>query len=295
MKTIKSELTWFISITLPATYAVGLLLWQFAGLDKLVSIATMYIPATVVILLYYFKFRKPVFRKGDLGFRFTGMKYWFIAPVVLSALCILSYLVSWLIDPALFSPAATIAASLSAKGFYWGNIWYGLITIFLVNGILGSIIDIPMFLGEEVGWRGFMVPRLLKIVSPPKAFLIGGTVWALWHVVMIAQGLNYPGHFIPGIFMMILMAIPVGIIIQYFYARSGSIFVAAMAHAALNKTAMSMSFVLNKDHYNTLLYGPTGVAGILLFSVVAVYLYRRIDWAVMSEPQSIIITSPATP
>jgi hypothetical protein len=76
----------------------------------------------------------------------------------------------------------------------------------------------------------------------------------LWHAVMIAQWLNYPNHFIAGIFMMILFPIPVGII-QYFYFKSKSIFVAALAHAALNKSVMSMSFIITKDHFNTFLYG----------------------------------------
>ena len=280
MKKTKNELTWFLAITLPATWGIGLYNWNNGGLDNIWSRVTMYVPATVVLLLYLFKFHKPIFRNNDLGMRFKGWKYWIIAPFVLTVLSVASYSISWFFHPELFSSVDTIKTTLEHKGFYWGNIGTGLIVIFLVNGVIGSIFDIPMFLGEELGWRGFMIPRMMALLKPKMAFLAGGTIWALWHTVMIAEGLNYPNHFFPGIGMMILMTIPVGIIIQYFYYKSKSIFVAALAHAALNKSAMSMSFVIDKANYNTLLDGPTGIAGIILLYTVAAWLYTRIDWAV---------------
>jgi hypothetical protein len=39
-----------------------------------------------------------------------------------------------------------------------------------------------------------------------------------------------------------------------------------------------MSFVIDKAHYNTFLLGPTGVIGIIIFYMAAIYLYRKIDW-----------------
>lgn len=278
MKALKKELIWFVLITFTITYGIGLYIWDKGGLENIWFRFTMYVPATVVLLLYRFKFSKPIFKNSDLGFRFTGWKYWIIAPLTLTLLSVISYGISYFFKPELFSSLENIKVSLETKGFYWGNIYTGIIAIFLLNGIIGSIINIPMFIGEELGWRGFMTPRLIKLLNPKKAFLAGGAIWALWHAIMIAQGLNYPNHFIAGIFMMILFAIPVGIIIQYFYFKSKSIFVATFAHAALNKSAMSMSFIVNKDHFNTFLYGPTGIIGIILFYVVALYLYKKMDW-----------------
>jgi membrane protease YdiL (CAAX protease family) len=278
MNLIKKELYLFVAITLSATYLFGILTWYNSEFDTLAQQLTMYIPAVVVMILYKLKFKKPVFKNGDLGFRFTGWKYWFIAPLVLTLLSLVAYFISYVFDPDLFLNTETIKASLTSKGFYFGSIFTSMIVIFLLNGVIGSILNIPMFLGEELGWRGFMMPRLIKLFNPKIAFLIGGTIWALWHMVMIAQGLNYPNHFFLGIGMMILMCIPVGMIIQYFYFRSKSIFVAVLAHAALNKSAMSMTFVIDKAHYNTFLFGPTGIIGIIIFYMVAIYLFSKIDW-----------------
>jgi membrane protease YdiL (CAAX protease family) len=44
--------------------------------------------------------------------------------------------------------------------------------------IIGSIINIPMFIGEELGWHGFMTPRLIMLLNTKRAFLAGGVIWA---------------------------------------------------------------------------------------------------------------------
>ena len=182
-------------------------------------------------------------------------------------------------DSEIFETSENIIVSLEKQGFYWGNLYIGFMAILLVNGLVGSLLNIPMFIGEELGWRAFMVPRLLKLYKPWFAFLIGATIWALWHTMMIVMGLNYPSiHPVWGNLLMILFCIPMGIIFQYFYTKSKSVIVASLAHAGLNKSAMSMSFILAGDSYDTLLYGPTGVIGIVIFSIVAFFLYRRIDW-----------------
>src|SRR5258708_1331676 len=49
-------------------------------------------------------------------------------------------------------------------------------------GVLGSCISA---LGEELGWRGFLVPQLANVASFPRVALIGGTIWALWHYPII--------------------------------------------------------------------------------------------------------------
>jgi uncharacterized protein len=301
MKT-KNEILIFTAICLPLTWMAGLYLSNKGGLGSFYSHFTMYIPGLTVLGLYFFLFRRPVFRKGDLGFRKGQFKYLLIAPALFTFLILLSYFISWLVNPSMFVSHEEVKTSLIAKGFYWGNSITGLIVIFLINIIAGSILNAGMFLGEELGWRGFLVPRLLSLTKPVYAFLLGGVIWALWHIVMIRQGLNYPGHFLSGIPMMILFCTSVGIIIQYLYFKSGSIFVALISHAAINKTAMSMSFLVTKQDFNPLIYGPTGLIGLAIFTIAAGWLYFRIDWkhsntfdpqrSVQKQANPVLATSP---
>jgi len=275
---IIKQIVWFLSICLPITYAIGIYIWNKEGLSNPINRINMYIPALTIIGLYFFKFKKPIFKNSDLGFSLTGFKYWIIAPIFITLISFISYGISILINPNLIGSADEIVSSLRESGFYWGNISTGLVAIILINAFIGSLINIPMFLGEELGWRAFLQPRLLLIFKPKMAFVLGGTIWGLWHLIMVFQGLNYPDDPVLGIFLMILFCIPLGIIIQYFYYKSKSIFVAALMHGALNKSAMSVTFILSDVKMNSIIYGPTGLIGILIFWIVAIILFSKIKW-----------------
>jgi membrane protease YdiL (CAAX protease family) len=91
-------------------------------------------------------------------------------------------------------------------------------------------------LGEELGWRGFLLPRLLPL-GQGRAILIGGAIWGIWHAPAIAQGQNYPGQPVLGIFMMIAFTLLMGTIFAWLYLETESPWAPTLAHASLNATA----------------------------------------------------------
>jgi membrane protease YdiL (CAAX protease family) len=98
--------------------------------------------------------------------------------------------------------------------------------------------------GEEVGWRGFALPRLQSLTSPLIACLLINFIWPLWHVFYWgAEGksilsLGFWVH-------TYLELLPATVIISWLYNRSkGSILVAGIAHAAANT---SFAFFPNLD------------------------------------------------
>ena len=58
-------------------------------------------------------------------------------------------------------------------------------------------------IGEEIGWRGFALPRLLEKYSALSASLILGSVWAIWHLPLILVG-DFTAY---GAFMPVIAAI----------------------------------------------------------------------------------------
>lgn len=85
---------------------------------------------------------------------------------------------------------------------------------------------------EEIGWRGFALPRLQPRFGALAASLIIGVVWAIWHA---------PVWFIPDagfstlpfpVFMVFTMAL--SILLTWLYNNTGSVLLTALAHAALN-------------------------------------------------------------
>lgn len=91
-------------------------------------------------------------------------------------------------------------------------------------------------MGEELGWRGFLLPKLLPL-GQWKAILISNIIWGLWHAPVIVQGLNYPGYPIAGIFLMVVFTILLGTILSWLYLNTKSPWAPALAHGSLNAIA----------------------------------------------------------
>lgn len=109
-----------------------------------------------------------------------------------------------------------------------------LVLLQLASIPLGAVINVIPALGEELGWRGWLLPKLLKFGIVP-ALLISGVIWGLWHAPLILLGYNYldaPGWL--GLTMMTGMCLLVGSVFAWLRIRSESVWPAALAHGAFN-------------------------------------------------------------
>jgi uncharacterized protein len=87
-------------------------------------------------------------------------------------------------------------------------------------------------LGEELGWRGFLLPFLLKKYSPLTASLILGVVWASWHLPsgLLPRG-PYYFHTILGTLFFAASAVALSILITVLFLRThGSVLLAIAMH-----------------------------------------------------------------
>lgn len=104
----------------------------------------------------------------------------------------------------------------------------------IVNGVFVSFAA----LGEELGWRGYMMPKLLKLMDAKWAVPVGGIIWGIWHWPMIYLGHNfgfgYLGYPFTGFAAMCVMSVAIGTILTYVTCRTGSIWPAAILHAVNN-------------------------------------------------------------
>jgi len=103
---------------------------------------------------------------------------------------------------------------------------------------LGSLLIAPginaiFAFGEEWGWRGFLLPKLLPLGQLP-ALLLTGVLWGLWHSPVILLGDNYPFHPKFGIILMTIFCVIFGVLLGWLRLATGSIWPAAIGHGALN-------------------------------------------------------------
>jgi uncharacterized protein len=145
----------------------------------------------------------------------------------------------------------------------------------LVFALTGAILINSLFaLGEELGWRGFLLPRLVDRFGVRPALIMTGVIWGLWHAPVIAQGHNYPGHPVLGTFMMVVFCVLTGIFFGWLYLRTRSVWAPTIAHASLNAiAAFPMLFLPNT---NMVIGGSlTSVIGWIPLALIAVYCWRN--------------------
>lgn len=147
---------------------------------------------------------------------------------------------------------------------------------FVMAFLVAPILNFVTCFGEEWGWRGYMMPKMLEKMKFLPAVLLGGVIWGLWHAPIIALGHNYGTSYVGapwlGILMMCIFCIVLGIIFTYWTVKTGSILPAVIGHGAVNGFfGAPLFFVADNSH--TLL-GPTacGIIAMLPLIVVAIIM-----------------------
>lgn len=247
-----------------------------SGWSVLILAAAMFAPAISSLLTRLIT--KEGFGNMYLRPHFKGhMKEYLIVFFGPTALLLLSGLFYFIVFPNTFDSGLTVLKEMIATGGISGISAYGLLVISVLQVfILGPIINIIPTLGEELGWRGYLLPKLREFFPDRSALVITGMIWGVWHMPVIAMGHNYGTAYIGypwlGIFAMIVFCVVLGIIEGYVTIKMDSVIPAAMIHSTVNAGA-GLPILLSTAGYNTLL-GPaiTGFVGGLPFIVLAVIL-----------------------
>ena len=156
----------------------------------------------------------------------------------------------------------------------------------LQNGLFAVLLApaINMFpaLGEEVGWRGYMMPRLKERFGLLNGRLLGGVVWGVWHwplmlLVGYEYGTNYLGAPLLGLVVWCVVCFALNTLLDILYEKTESIWVPAIAHGAFNAiAALPQVLVTPADaYYNVLGPMPIGLIAALPMLAAAVWLTLR--------------------
>ena len=127
-------------------------------------------------------------------------------------------------------------------------------------------------LGEEIGWRGWLLPALRPLGTWP-ALALSGAIWGLWHMPVTLLGHNFGLTDWRGVALMTTGGVAWGVLLGWMRLRTGSVWPAVIAHGALNASggAVLLVFAAGTDPSLTLV-NPLGVAGWIVLGAVIIAL-----------------------
>ncbi|MGL0866468.1 CPBP family intramembrane glutamic endopeptidase [Faecalibacterium duncaniae] len=255
---------------------MALLQQKNAVLYQLALIATMFCPLLAVLLVQKVFLRQPV----GIGWKVQGKRrFWLAAWFGPAVFTLLGAVLYFAVFPSRldFSGSWLVAA-------YGGEMDAQTLRSYLLQNGLFAVILAPainMFpaLGEEVGWRGYMMPRLKERFGLLNGRLLGGVVWGVWHwplmlLVGYEYGTNYLGAPVLGLVVWCVVCFALNTLLDLLYEKTESIWVPAIAHGAFNAiVALPQVLIAPADaYYNVLGPMPIGLISVLPMLAVAVGL-----------------------
>ncbi len=213
----------------------GLATWLITHVDmplRLRFTFVTWVPGTCAIAVKLFFDRS---LKG-LGLGRSGGKWLLVGLLLPLAYAALVYLPVWFTGRGGFDPSRWGAAIP-----YLGDPGTPIaaLGVLLTAGLLDKL---SRALGEEIGWRGFLVPEVLKLMPLWATGLFTGVIWTVWHLpAILFAGYNSGGPPIAyqiGCFA--AMVIPSGILYAWLRQVSGSVWPCALMHAAHNLFVQSI-------------------------------------------------------
>ena len=155
--------------------------------------------------------------------------------------------------------------------------WGALTLYFITMASGGMILNIATALGEEIGWRGFLVPELAKQMSFSKVALLSGIIWAVWHApLLLFKGFNVDTNRWYALGCFTVMVVAVGFISAWLRLKSASLWPAALLHAAHNIFVPGIFDNLIRNTGHTLWYtSEFGAALAVTGSLFAFYFWKH--------------------
>jgi membrane protease YdiL (CAAX protease family) len=151
----------------------------------------------------------------------------------------------------------------------WGTLTAGgLAGHIVINAVVGLAVVSGLAFFEEIGWRAWLLPRVLARTGPRRAILIVAALWALWHVPFVLFGIysafnatSSPAHVTA---VMIVGNIAFGLVIGWLWLRTESIWIVTLAHGSLNNWGQyAFKFMRDFRSGNDLLILAVGTVAVL--------------------------------
>jgi membrane protease YdiL (CAAX protease family) len=181
--------------------------------------------------------------------------------------------------PFLVSGSMFIVAWVAFGYYTTDNTDTGVLQGLIIAATAGFLAAAAFGFGEELGWRGFLVPELAKITNFTNVALISGSIWALWHwplILFAADVADFdkaPAWFTLPAFSITIVA--AGTVMAWLTLKTRSVWPAVIMHGSQNAITQGFFAEYTTQDGNSAYYVSEVGALIAVAWVAAAFLFWR--------------------
>lgn len=251
--------------------------------DQLAVALAMFFPGLSAIVIQKFYLHKKI---GDLGFRPGPAADYAKTYFMITGVFVLNYLVTFIFFQ---KPDMTLESFIDStmpgtRLPYASNV---MIAIFsAITFLIAPLANMIPSLGEEVGWRGFLL-AILEKKGKLKAALVSSAIWALWHTpIILITGFQYGERAFPGMLIHFCIVTSLGLLISFFWFKTRSTILAAFMHSAFNANVYGVWTMIFVSPDRTVV-GPVGIINCAILALLGAYMAMRLGKDGTGAPASV--------
>jgi membrane protease YdiL (CAAX protease family) len=252
-----------IIIFVTATYLLTFILNLLS--NETYTLLSQFTPAIIaIVLLLCSTSLKDIPRR--LGLLNSGhWFYYFIAFLLPLHIIVMSYIAADILGFVSFNNSLSFSDLIyyNAKGYF--NFVF-----------LGATLEA---IGEEIGWRGYLQPKLAELIGIRKAVILTGVIWAVWHYSFIFTGKYFPPEDVlwSNTILFTTVIILKSIFMGWLLWSSKSLWTVIFYHAATNAAwrLCTYNFTVTSPYY-TYIADESGVFNVLFWAICAAFIWRRL-------------------
>ena len=266
-KTIFIFLVLVFAITSPFHYAIVNLYPS-----RIYVGAIMWCPAIAAILTLRIKGRSV----SSLNWKWANSNYTQLAYIVPAIYTIITYGLIWIFGLGSLANEETIlgwAKEIGLTGIGTLSPSVAVLVGVLLLGSVGVLRAMATTLGEEIGWRGFFIYELRKVLSFTGVSIFSGLIWAAWHWPLLVY---YSNNILMEFITFFIVIISMSFMMTYYTFKSKSLWPAVLFHAVSNVYIQKIwppltTKVEGTEHW----LGENGIMFAIVTCVFGIFFWRK--------------------
>jgi len=215
---------------------------------------------------------------SSLPWSLKQLKYLKLAYITPIFYISIAYALIWLLSFGELINSETIQQWYDELGIDNSNQTIAIIVMIFLLLTVGVIKNLGSTLGEEIGWRGFLIFELRKVMPFKTLTLVSGLIWAVWHYPLINLIFGKSENLLLHIIAFTIMIIGISVILAYYTFKSNSLWPAALYHSIHNIYIQKICTPITISNHKTIFWiDEFGLMIPIITSVFAIYFWKKAE------------------